>query len=293
MQILHDLSRGGCDYDMNTSTTNGDNSKDIGPELTFKIPNFIGSLSERRRPKFGTCLYFQFNSYHASLDFSEEDAKPQTSSLIHNEPTTLKVQEHVSPPTPTPTPNNQELTPIRPINLFKNMRSNYAHEPVVNDLQEDKQYDKKITHEKISSNYEKHGDHQHQILSSSDGIEMSQGPKRETLDRDFASHQYHGLITPSSSSINVSKKQIPQKRAMDYSEEADYYLNQIVSLLAHFRALGKSGFERAIHLDMELKLERENLNQQISLMYLEKQAKISMSEEIKFMRATINELQTR
>jgi hypothetical protein len=222
------------------------------------------------------------------LDFSEEATKSQTDSLIHNGPATLKVQEHISPPTPIQ--NVQELTPIRPINLFKTMRSNYAHESNANGLQEDRQYEKWSSNGQISANFGKHDDHQPQISSSFDDNDLPQVSKREMP----ILNSNHGLITPSSSSLSVSKQQIPQKRAtMDYSEEADYYLNQIVSLLAHFRALGKSGFERAIHLDMELKLERENLNQQISLMNLEKQSKISMSEEIKFMRTTINELQTR
>lgn len=204
-------------------------------------------------------------------------------------------------------PNNQELTPIRPVKLFKNMRTSYLKEESKGNAHQYQNRDheeaaRDETLETISSKtFESSpapppfSQMSRVDMNTSDPDQLTTNPmviSNRTRDEKIPTTS-HGLITPSSASQSVHKQQLPQKRSYEFSEEADYFLNQIVCLLAHFRSLGKSGFDQAIHLEMELKLERENLNQQISLMNLERQSKNAMSEEIKSLRTNINDLRMR
>lgn len=79
-------------------------------------------------------------------------------------------------------------------------------------------------------------------------------------------------------------------RSSSYSHEADQYLNQIVTILAHFRSLGKRSADSVTQLEAQLSIERDNCNQQKSLLDLERQAKAMVQEELQSTRDMISQL---
>lgn len=79
-------------------------------------------------------------------------------------------------------------------------------------------------------------------------------------------------------------------RSSSYSLEADQYLNQIVTILAHFRSLGKRSADSVTQLEAQLSIEKDNCNQQKSLLDLERQAKAMVQEELQSTRDVISQL---
>lgn len=75
-----------------------------------------------------------------------------------------------------------------------------------------------------------------------------------------------------------------------YSLEADQYLNKIVTILAHFRSLGKRSADSVTQLEAQLSIEKDNCNQQRSLLELERQAKAMVQEELQSTREVISQL---
>jgi len=150
-----------------------------------------------------------------------------------------------------------------------------------------------------------------------DEMPVSQVPKIEKKQnsvKDPIVIQYHERPQMNGSDSNISKHRDPnvmhdqerlnmngsdhqnnksQPSSMSYGQDADRALKEIVNLLGHLRSIGKHGYDRSIILESELRLEKENQNQLLSLVEMERRSKEILEAEIAEIRSRYDDLNSK
>ena len=204
---------------------------------------------------------------------------------------------------------HDELTPLKPLNLFRQARMQ-ASSPAVQSQQQHQYQQVAEGQQQPPANYTPSTpaistDNAHdpssmyqqyqqgRALSSSSGSEiphLSSDPSVAPAPPQHILHQQQ-----QSQQKQQHPYQQPQQHRLEsndgsYSTDADRYLNQIVMLLAQFKSLGKRGHDAASQLSSELRSEREKLTQMRSMAEFEHEAKQITDEELHSVRASFSKL---
>lgn len=187
---------------------------------------------------------------------------------------------------------------MKPTDLFMQARSSNGQ------AQNMKPIDSFATHQKIDQEVslkkaplestqapQFHGQEQQQLFAN--GSEMRDLDSTPQMNHG-AHHPYNQMALivdppPNTKRIN-EESSLLDHRSSNYSKEADHYLNQIVTTLAHFRSLGKRSADVAAQLETQLFIEKDNCGQQRALLDLERQAKLMVQEELQSAREVISQL---
>lgn len=169
--------------------------------------------------------------------------------------------------------------PVKPVEIVKQMRSSVSHDegPVAMS-----QIPK--TEQKQNSGKDPN------LIQYHERPQMNGSDHQIKNYRDPNTVHDQGRPNMNGSDHQNSKSQISP---MSYGQEADRALKEVVNLLGHLRSLGKHGFDQSIILESELRLEKENLNQLLSLVEMERRSKEILEAEISEIRSRYDDLNSK